>query len=176
VTISQNEVDPWGRVIVDPERVFDLLYLGAKPNEIVCETTPGIEHYNRLCIQWDKANEAISSLAPPDTDPDQDRLARITDWKLPSEFAEINVRKHILTLCKRDDERRRVNEEMDMFEERGLNALLQLTMALVDHFRKNNVVWGVGRGSSVSSYCLYLIGLHKIDAIKYKLDIKEFLR
>jgi len=42
--------------------------------------------------------------------------------------------------------------------------------------RKNNLVWGVGRGSSVSSYLLYLIGVHKVDSYKYRLDIKEFLK
>jgi DNA polymerase III alpha subunit len=42
--------------------------------------------------------------------------------------------------------------------------------------RKNNIVWGVGRGSSVSSYILYLIGVHKVNSILYKLDINDFLR
>ena len=51
-----------------------------------------------------------------------------------------------------------------------------ITFYLVDTFSENDVVWGVGRGSSVASYCLYLIGLHKIDSIKYELDIKEFLK
>jgi DNA polymerase III alpha subunit len=42
--------------------------------------------------------------------------------------------------------------------------------------RENDIVWGVGRGSSVASYTLYLIGVHKIDSIKYELDINEFLK
>jgi len=46
----------------------------------------------------------------------------------------------------------------------------------VDTMQANNVVWGVGRGSSVASYVLYLIGVHKIDSIKYNLDWQEFLR
>ena len=47
---------------------------------------------------------------------------------------------------------------------------------MVDIMRKNNVVWGVGRGLSVASYVLYLIGVHKIDSLYYDLDIEEFLR
>jgi DNA polymerase III alpha subunit len=47
---------------------------------------------------------------------------------------------------------------------------------LVDTMRENKIVWGVGRGSSVASYVLYLIGVHKIDSIKYELDINEFLK
>ena len=40
--------------------------------------------------------------------------------------------------------------------------------------REKNIIWGVGRGSSVSSYILYLIGVHRINSIKYELDYKEF--
>jgi DNA polymerase III alpha subunit len=47
---------------------------------------------------------------------------------------------------------------------------------LVDFMRENKIVWGVGRGSSVASYVLYLIGVHKIDSIQYDLDWTEFLR
>ena len=47
---------------------------------------------------------------------------------------------------------------------------------IIDTLRENNIVWGVGRGSSVSSYMLYLIGVHKVDSIKYNLNINEFIR
>jgi len=47
---------------------------------------------------------------------------------------------------------------------------------LVDFMRENEIVWGVGRGSSVASYVLYLIGVHRIDSIKFGLDWREFLR
>ena len=54
--------------------------------------------------------------------------------------------------------------------------LLRYMIYLVDFMRKENIVWGVGRGSSVASYVLYLIGIHKVDSIQYGLDYKEFLR
>jgi DNA polymerase III alpha subunit len=47
---------------------------------------------------------------------------------------------------------------------------------MIDVFNKNNIVHGVGRGSSTSSYVLYLLGVHFIDSIKYDLDINEFLK
>ena len=46
---------------------------------------------------------------------------------------------------------------------------------LVDYMRDNNILWGVGRGSS-ASYVLYLIGIHKINSIQFGLDWREFLR
>ncbi len=63
-----------------------------------------------------------------------------------------------------------------MFEERGLMPVLQLLIYIIDTMRKYNKLWGVGRGSSVSSYVLYLLGVHKVDSYKYNLDIKEFLK
>ena len=54
--------------------------------------------------------------------------------------------------------------------------LLRYMCYLVDFMRENNIVWGVGRGSSVSSYVLFLIGIHKVNSIQYDLDYKEFLR
>ena len=56
------------------------------------------------------------------------------------------------------------------------NPILQLLVYIIDIMRKNNLVWGVGRGSSVASYVLYLLGVHKVDSYKYSLDIKEFLK
>jgi DNA polymerase III alpha subunit len=70
----------------------------------------------------------------------------------------------------------RVTEELTLFAQHNMIPLLKYLKYLVDTMRKNNIVWGVGRGSSVASYCLYLIGVHKIDSIKYSLDIKEFLK
>jgi len=47
---------------------------------------------------------------------------------------------------------------------------------MVDNLRKRNVVWGVGRGSSVSSYVLFCIGINRIDPLKFNLDVGEFLK
>jgi DNA polymerase III alpha subunit len=67
-------------------------------------------------------------------------------------------------------------EELDEYEMRGMLPLLQYMIYLVDFMRENDIVWGVGRGSSVASYVLYIIGVHRINSIQYDLDWKEFLR
>jgi DNA polymerase III alpha subunit len=70
----------------------------------------------------------------------------------------------------------RVTEEFEEFKRRDMLPLLQYMIYLVDYMRENNIVWGVGRGSSVASYVLYLIGVHRINSIQYDLDWTEFLR
>jgi DNA polymerase III alpha subunit len=78
--------------------------------------------------------------------------------------------------CNTEKERARVDEELLLFIQHGMFDLLFYLKYLVDTMRENKIVWGVGRGSSVASYVLYLIGVHRIDSIKYDLDIKEFLK
>ena len=70
----------------------------------------------------------------------------------------------------------RVIEEYKAFSDLNMIPMLRYLIYLVDVMRENNVVWGVGRGSSVASYVLYLIGIHKVDSIKHNLDYREFLR
>ena len=74
------------------------------------------------------------------------------------------------------EERNRVEEEYKLYHETNLENLLRLMMYLVDSFRKYGILWGVGRGSSVASYILYLIGINRINPLKYDLNIEEFLR
>jgi hypothetical protein len=98
------------------------------------------------------------------------------NWRMPVEYKDLDIAEYILGLCKEDYELQRVGKELLLYQERDLFDLLRYLKYLVDTLRKNNVVWGVGRGSSVASYVLFLIGVHKIDSLYYNLDINEFLK
>ena len=100
-----------------------------------------------------------------------------TMFWLPDYYRELDVCEYIRSLCPDNDiSRSRVDTELAEFSARNLLDILRLLIHIVTILRKNNVVWGVGRGSSVASYCLYLLGVHRVDSIKYELDIKEFLK
>jgi DNA polymerase III alpha subunit len=70
----------------------------------------------------------------------------------------------------------RAGEVLILFQERGLFPLLQYLKYLVDTMRANEIVWGVGRGSSVASYVLFLLEVHRINSLYYDLSIDEFLK
>lgn len=99
-----------------------------------------------------------------------------TKWHMPKEYKELDIAEYILSLCTQDYELQRVGQELLLYQERDAFDLLRYMKYLVDTLRKNNVVWGVGRGSSVASYVLFLLGVHKINSIYYNLDIEEFLK
>ena len=100
------------------------------------------------------------------------------DFNIPQHYLELDIEQYIRNLVPSAEPHKqaRVEEELVMFRTRNLYPVLQLLIYIVDTMRKHNLVWGVGRGSSVASYCLYLIGVHKIDSVKYNLDIREFLK
>ena len=102
--------------------------------------------------------------------------ANIDHWHMPIQYETIDVKQWLLERCNDDNERQRVEDEMKLFEYKGFTKVLQFLIYFVDTLRANNVVWGVGRGSSVSSFCLFLIGVHKINPLIYNLDYREFLR
>jgi len=73
-------------------------------------------------------------------------------------------------------EYQRVVTELELFIQHNMIEVLKYLKYLVDTMRQNNILWGVGRGSSVASFCLYLLDVHRVNSLKYKLDIHEFLR
>lgn len=101
---------------------------------------------------------------------------RSNEWFMPGEYKNFDIAKWILEQCKTDEELQRAGEELIMFQERDMFILLQYLKYLVDTMRKHNIVWGVGRGSSIASFVLYLIGIHRINSLYYQISINEFLK
>jgi DNA polymerase III alpha subunit len=120
-------------------------------------------------FNYDTLNDPTESLE------DFDRRLQQT-WHMPKEYQQLDIAQHILNLCKTESELQRCGHELLMYQERDLFNLLRFLKYLVDVMTNNQVIWGVGRGSSVSSYVLYKLGVHRIDSMFYELDVEEFLR
>lgn len=99
-----------------------------------------------------------------------------SNWHMPEEYKQLDIAKHVLDLCSNEAELQRVGHELLLYQERGLFDLLRYLKYLVDVMQANNIVWGVGRGSSVASFVLYKLGVHRIDSLYYELSVEEFLR
>ena len=97
-------------------------------------------------------------------------------WFMPREYADIDIAQHVLSLCRDDVELQRAGQELLMYQARDMMDVLRYMHYLVTIMRQHGVIWGVGRGSSVASFVLYLLGVHRINSIEYDLDPGEFLR
>ena len=98
------------------------------------------------------------------------------NWYMPDEYKQLDIAEYILNLCNTEEQLQRVGKELLLYQQKGLFDLLRYLKYLVDTMKMHKIIWGVGRGSSVASYVLYLLGVHKIDSIYYDLDPEEFLR
>ena len=135
------------------------------------------EFNNRLSVLEDEPPVNLSPLKQKDkelTKQFDDVLQ--SEWFMPDEYKNLDIYRYLEEQCGTPDEVKRVDEEFIEYEKRGLLDLLRFLVYLVKIMRENNIVWGVGRGSSVASYILYLIGIHKINSIQYQLDWHEFMR
>ena len=98
-----------------------------------------------------------------------------SEWFMPDSVKKFDIESHILTMAPKHA-LVRVQEELAAFKQHNYLNLLKFLHYLVQTMRENQILWGVGRGSSVASYVLYLLGVHRIDSIQYGLDWREFLR
>tara|TARA_R110000868_G_scaffold180256_1_gene420849 strand:+ start:315 stop:788 length:474 start_codon:yes stop_codon:yes gene_type:complete len=152
----------FGEIVYNIEDVVDLI--------MKQQTTAGITVDGTVQL-GDTSPETDVSLSVDEYD-----LLNQRNWLMPDEYKELDIAQHIIDLCKTDAEIQRAGQELLMFQERNLFNLLKYLKYLVDTMQSNKVIWGVGRGSSVASYVLYLLGVHKIDSMYYDLDPGEFLR
>lgn len=98
------------------------------------------------------------------------------EWFLPEEYRTLDLETFFSSKCSTDEELSRVAEELILFRDRNMEPLLRFLIFLVDFMEERKIVYGVGRGSSVASFCLYLVGVHQINSLRYQIPISEFLR
>ena len=157
--------------------LIDMIYSGHadKVHVVLCNPSDDVDKFN--AAMEEQGFDKLQKYIPLDVDQKTFDGVCQSEWFMPEEYKELDVYTFVMDKC-RDGLKAldRVEEELAEFEARGMTNLLRYMIYLVDFMRENNIVWGVGRGSSVASYVLYLIGVHRIDSIKYNLDWREFLR
>lgn len=167
-------LDKFGNPIFNTQDIFKFLYQGKLTNlkDLTVDYTEDIEKLEQVAgFTFSKFNDQLDSINIEDFD-----LALQSDWFMPAEYKEFDVEEWCLSRCTTKQQRERVYDEMTAYRNRKMIPLLQWTKHFVDTCNENGIVWGVGRGSSVASFVLYLLGVHQIDSIKYNLDWQEFLR
>lgn len=167
----------FGEQIYSDTDIIDLLMSGRNPvelNAMFVDNTVDIENITKLVDEfpnWIPHTFTDEPMSVVDWD-----AAQQTKWNMPEEYKQLDIAQYILGLCNTEAELQRVGEELLLYQERGLFDLLRYLKYLVDVMTENKLIWGVGRGSSVASYVLYKLKVHRIDSMFYKLDIAEFLR
>lgn len=166
----------YSQIVVSANDLCELLLSGKNIDRLVTESSEEIDKFKQL--QRSLLDQPIELNTEEDFNMTVEDFHEqsSSQWLFPKEYQQIDVLAWLLDKCKTQEQVSRVNEEYRLYDERNLVMLLRLFIYLVDYMRRNGFVWGVGRGSSVSSYILFLIGVHRVDSLKYKLDINEYLK
>ena len=140
--------------------LINMIYSGHvdKCHVVLCDPSDDIDKFNQA--MQEQYLPELKQYIPLDVDQKTFDSVCQSEWFMPDEYKELSVSAHVLDRCTTDAQRQRVEEELTAFNERGLVPLLQYMIYLVDFMRENDIVWGVGRGSSVASYVLYLSLIH----------------
>ena len=165
-----------GVSIVNPEMVARLLLLGVAPTQLrVTGETWEIEQFN--------LNVPDEELIKPAADEPVNIDLR---WQLPPEYRNLDLTVRVvealdarlaeLAYDEATLERAstRIAAELIEISRRGMQEFMQTVVYVLDTFRRNDVVWGVGRGSSCASYILFILGLHAVDCVKLDVPMEEF--
>jgi DNA polymerase III alpha subunit len=176
--VERVKTNQYGQIEISESEAFNALYTGHLKdiNGVFLDNLQVIEQYNQACdTNADRIGRPrlLKDLGISVEEFDQ---ALQRDWFMPKEYQNFELVEFLLDQCHSEEQRNRVMEELELFVQYDMIPVLNYLKYLVDTMRANNIVWGVGRGSSVASYCLYLLGVHKIDSIKFSLDIREFLK
>lgn len=175
-TDKSIKVNIYGQAILSSNNLRELILQGkniSHLNVVFDEEIKQFEEFQAVLLP-----DVITFLgAPEETQTfDEFHQARADEWIFPVVYQQVDVIAWLLNKCTTQEQIDRVYQEYILYEDRNLIMLLRLFIFLVDYMRKNKFVWGVGRGSSVSSYILYLIGVHRVDSLRYGLDINDYLK
>lgn len=169
-------IDQFGRVEITEKEAIDSVYSGHMNLLDAVYISEGVDRYNRARKQnadtIPKLKKLDLSLSISIDEFDKQNQA---EWFMPKDYAN-NLIENLYSLCTTEQQIKRVDQELELFIQNNLIDVLYYLKYLVDKMREHHIVWGVGRGSCVASYVLYLMGVHKIDPIKYQIDITEFLK
>jgi DNA polymerase III alpha subunit len=167
-------LDKFGNPIFNSQDIFKFLYQGKISNlkEVTVDYSDEIKQLEQTAgFTFQRFNEQLESIDIADFD-----VALQSDWFMPEEYKDFDVESWCIDRCTTSEQINRVKEEILAYRNKNMIPLLQWTKHFVDTCNNNGIVWGVGRGSSVASFVLFLLGVHQIDSVKYNLDWQEFLR
>ena len=162
-----------GSISVPSDIITKYIHIAESGKLFTDDITPDIAEYNLMTTHPIKVKKGLDKISP--------------DWILPPEITSIDIYEYLTDKLIdefaasefTDDEMRirmqRLEAEYDALMDAGLSDLIYAIIYVINRFDANNTVWGVGRGSSTSSYLLYILGIHDIDSVEYDLDFTEFL-
>lgn len=171
---TKISIDSNKRFITSEQDLINILLNDRSVNEVYVNDEALVDDFNQKNEEYFGLDYCLRKVE--DQSFEQFHQEKASTWFIPDKYKHIDVLEYLLNKVSLPDQIERVNYEYQLYKEKNLLDILRLMIYLVDHFRENNILWGVGRGSSVASYILFVIGINRVDSLKYDLDVTEFLK
>lgn len=169
-------VDKFGLIELSEQDALDLLYNHKNINfQNFYFDRDTVDKFNSILNKNKDPFDELKLYQQPSVTVEEFDLINQKQWFIPKDYCPTLIN-DLYAMCITEEQTNRLTTELELYHKHNMIDVLFFLKYLVDTMRKNNIVWGVGRGSSVASYVLFLIGVHKIDSVKYNLDINEFLK
>lgn len=174
-------IDLNNRIITDEGEMV------AKPSLCLEQILSGKEFKDQKCIS-DKDVEVYNKrmpLEPIKTWKDDGKLigppGETFEWTYPKKYQKEDLLERAVSFLESKNllsEKyiERLEQEYFEIQRRGMEDFLRCLLYVTDEFRKNNIVWGVGRGSSCASLMMYALQINKIDPVRYDIPMEEFFK
>ena len=172
IDLGDRRIEDDGTVICTQAALMEVLYSGRGLSSAFCADEADQN-------EWQAAQRLLDDQSNGPIHADGPMIGGIDwfdHWMTPEPYASLDLEEWCLARCRGDQEADRVREEIGQFASRGMVPMAKHLMFCVDHWRTKGVVWGVGRGSSVSSFVLHLIGINRINPLEHDLPIGEWLK
>lgn len=171
-----NMIDEYGDIVINEDEAISFMLKGVDINGVMVSDEESVEKYQHMSNLIDGESPTINTPKSHMMEPNKYLRRQSKKWTIPPEYMYMDIVTYLVDKCSNDTEKKRVADELVEFERRNEIEILKVMVYIVDKFRENGIVWGVGRGSSVSCFCLYLIGINKINPLVYDISYTEFFK
>ena len=176
INLGNRAIDKQGNIVYFNDALVDLLYNGTIPEgALFPEHDCDVEAFNKFSYKnfddvYYKLPEKLKTVEE-----------RKNTWFYPEQYDAINLEEYFINILNEEKDntettRNRVLEELQLYKEKDFEKFLRFCIYFSDVMKEKDFVVGVGRGSSVSSYLLYLLKIHLINPLEYGLNIRDFLK
>lgn len=171
IDLGSRIIDEQGNVVYTKDGLLEIIASGRTlPDKILTSATDEIVRFNQ------SATELFEDVRIENQQDLVDIKNRVNKYLVPDKYLNFDPLKYVINLCETEQEIQRTLEEHELYKQKNLLDVLKICKYIVDEFEKNNVITGVGRGSSCASFMLYKLGIHYVNPLKYDIKITEFLR
>lgn len=171
-----TSINEYGQIVLNTEQMIDMMLKQGVIDNVIISDDDEVEKYEKFSAKFYKEYKSIKKEIPIKASPTQYFNDLSSRWIIPKKYYDYDIVKILSSRCKSNTELERLVIELREFIKRDQVKIILAMFYLVDWLRENNIVWGVGRGSSVASFVLYLIGINRINPLDFDIDLSEFFK